>query len=280
MSPSLAEVSVPKNPVATPFPVTNEASSSGVSWAAIAGGGFVAAALLLSLSALGAGMGLSSMSPWANSGISPTAARMGAVLWLAFAEIVACGVGGYVAGRLRTKWVDVHTDEVYFRDTAHGFLVWAVALVILAAFMTSAGTVLAGGESRGSNSSRSEGPVADANRYYVDSLFRSPKASSTPDDALRSEIGMIFAHALSQRELTAEDKNYVAEMVAAKTGVAQADADKRVTDAFESAQQAADTARKAVAHSLYWMFLALLLGAFAASLAATFGGRQRDHVHV
>jgi hypothetical protein len=256
----------------------NEASVSGISWAAVAGGSFVTAALLLSLSALGAGMGLSSISPWANAGVSPSAVGMGAMLWLAFAEIIACGLGGYVAGRLRTKWVDVHSDEVYFRDTAHGFLVWAVALVMMAAFLTSAATVLAGGENRGANASRSEGPAADANRYYVDSMFRSAKASSPADDAARAEAGMIFAHSLGQRELTPEDKNYVAEMVAAKTGVARPDAERRVTDAFEQARQAADTARKAVAHSLYWMFLALLLGAFAASLAATFGGKQRDHV--
>jgi hypothetical protein len=279
MPPTTAPVTVSKNPTPTSIAARNEAPVSGISWAAVAGGSFVTAALLLSLSALGAGMGLSSISPWANSGVSPSAVGMGAMLWLAFAEIIACGIGGYVAGRLRTKWVDVHSDEVYFRDTAHGFLVWAVALVILAGFLTSAGTTLAGGQNH-ANAARSEGPVTDTNRYYVDSLLRSNKASSVPDDASRSEIGMIFAHALAQRELGAEDKNYVADMVVAKTGIARPDADKRVTDAFERAQQAADTARKAVAHSLYWMFLALLLGAFAASLAATFGGKQRDHVQV
>lgn len=278
MPPTTAPLPVSKTLTTTQFAAKNEASTSGVSWAAVAGGGFVTAALLLSLSALGAGMGLSSISPWANSGISPSSVGMGAMLWLAFAEIVACGIGGYVAGRLRTKWVDVHSDEVYFRDTAHGFLVWAVALVIMAAFLTSAGTALAGRENRGANNGRSEGAVTDANRYYVDSLFRS-KAPSAPDDAMRSEVGSIFAHSLGQRNLTPEDQNYVAQMVAAKTGVSQPDAGKRVMDAFESAQQAADTARKAIAHSLYWMFLALLLGAFAASLAATFGGRQRDHMH-
>lgn len=269
-----------KNPTATPYAVKNEASASGVSWAAVAGGAFVAAALLLSLSALGAGMGLSSLSPWSNSGVSPSAVGMGALLWLAVIEIVACGIGGYIAGRLRTKWVDVHSDEVYFRDTAHGFLVWAVAFVIMAAFLTSAGTALAGGESRGAATSRSEALVTEANRYFIDSLFRSGPHPSTPDEALRSEIGAIFAHALHQRELSAEDKNYVADAVATKTGLARPEAEKRVTDVFERDQQAVDNARKAVAHSLYWTFLALLLGAFAASLAATLGGKRRDHLHV
>lgn len=263
----------------TPYPVKNEASSSGVSWAAVAGGSFVSAALLLSLSVLGAGMGLSSLSPWSNSGMSSSSVGMGALLWLAITEIIACAIGGYVAGRLRTKWVDVHSDEVYFRDTAHGLLVWAVAFVIMAAFLISAGTSLAVGEKQSANS-HPERLATDANRYFVDSLFRSGQTSSTPDEALRSEVGVIFAHNLRQRELGTDDKNYVAEVVAAKSGMTRADAEKRVTDIFERDQQAVDNARKAVAHSLYWTFLALLLGAFAASLAATFGGKQRDHVRV
>jgi uncharacterized membrane protein YidH (DUF202 family) len=234
--------------------------------------------MLLSLTALGGGIGLSSLSPWSNSGLSSSTVGMGALLWLAIAEIIACGIGGYVAGRLRTKWVDVHNDEVYFRDTAHGFLVWAVALVIMAAVLTSAGTVLAGGESRGANTSRFESTTTDSNRYFIDSLYRSSQPAGVADDALRAETGAIFAHALRERELTPEDKTFIAESVAAKTGLTRAEAEKRVSDVFAQDQQMADNARKAVAHSLYWMFVALLLGAFAASLAATFGGRQRDRV--
>lgn len=280
MASTIAPVPLTRGSAPLSYVEKNEASRSGVSWGAVSGGAFVATALLLAFSALGAGMGLSSMSPWANSGVSSSTVGMGAMLWLAFAEIFACGLGGYVAGRLRTKWVDVHSDEVYFRDTAHGFMVWAVAFVITAAFLTSAATSLAGGESRSANASRSEGTVTDANRYFVDSLFRSGQTVATPDEGLRSEIGVIFARSLHQGELNADDKNYAADIVASRTGLSKADAEKRVSDVFERDQQAVDTARKAVAHSLYWMFLALLLGAFAASLAATYGGRQRDHVRV
>jgi hypothetical protein len=278
----MAQATVPlpllKNPAPISYGMKNEASASAVSWAAVSGGAFVTAALLLSLSALGAGMGLSSLSPWSNSGVSSSAVGMGALLWLAVIEILACAIGGYVAGRLRTKWVDVHSDEVYFRDTAHGFLVWAVAFVVLAAFLSSVGTVLAGRD-RSANATPSASLVTDTNRYFIDSLFRSGQASSIPDEALRAEIGGIFDHALHQRELAADDRNYVADMVAAKTGLARPEAERRVTDVFGRDQQAVDNARKAVAHSLYWMFVALLLGAFAASLAATLGGRRRDQVH-
>src|SRR5580658_7497511 len=135
-----------KNSVVTSYPIKNETSTSGVSWPAITAGAFVAAALSLSLLTLGAGAGLSSWSPWFNAGASPSAVGIGAIVWFIVIEIVASGLGGYLTGRLRTKWVDVHTDEVYFRDTAHGFLSWAVAFVITAVLLISAATSVVNNE--------------------------------------------------------------------------------------------------------------------------------------
>src|ERR1700730_2550402 len=123
----------------------NEAHSSGVSWAAVMAGAFVAAALSLALLALGAGIGFSAVSPWENAGVSGSMIGWTAVIWLVLMQLISSSVGGYLAGRLRTKWVRVHTHEVYFRDTAHGFLVWAVGLVVAAAFLTSAATSMIGG---------------------------------------------------------------------------------------------------------------------------------------
>jgi hypothetical protein len=257
----------------------NEAAASAVSWAAVAGGAFVTAALSLSLLALGAGAGLSSLSPWSASGASPAAVGVGALLWLTVVELISCAIGGYVAGRLRTKWVNVHSDDVYFRDTAHGFLVWAVSLVITAAFLTTAASAMVGSEPRTPSATRGESVVVDSNRYFVDSLFRGDKVASASDEALRSEIGLIFAHSLVRRELTPDDKSYVAGAVSERTGLSRTAADQRVGQVFASEQQAADATRKAVAHSLYWLFVALLLGAFFASFAATIGGKQRDHLH-
>jgi hypothetical protein len=260
------------------YAAKNESSNSGVSWAAIASGAFVTAAFFLALLALGAGAGLSSLSPWSNAGASPAAVRTGALVWLMIVEILSCAVGGYVAGRLRTKWVDIHSDEVYFRDTAHGFLVWAVALVATAAFLASAATTFVGGEN-GNSAARSGSDVAGANRYFVDGLFRST-SSTTADDAVRTEAGLIFAHSLRERQLSEQDKNYLADVIVARTGIARPQAETRVTEAFEHDREAADTARRAVAHSLYWLFVALLLGAFSASWSATFGGKQRDRAHL
>lgn len=283
------------SPLAVPHPsgfaetsVKNEAPSSGVSWPAVIGGAFAAAALSLILLALGTGLGLSSVSPWSNVGASASTVGKAAILWLIVTQIIASTMGGYLAGRLRTKWVNIHTDEVYFRDTAHGFLVWAVGLVITSVFLASAATSMVGGlgatavsTSGKATGIQADGQILNPNEYFVDTLLRSGRASPDQNDAsVRAEVGNIFANALRQRNVPAVDQTHLAELVTARTGLSQPDAEKRVSDVFAQARQAADTARKAVAHSLYWTFLALLIGAFCASFAATIGGKQRDHVIV
>jgi hypothetical protein len=255
------------------MPYGNEANLSGVSWAAVIGGAFVTAALSVTLLALGAGLGLSSISPWSNVGASASAVGTAAIAWLIAMQIISSAMGGYLAGRLRTKWATIHTDEVYFRDTAHGFLVWAVALVITASFLAAAATSMVGG------TAQPEGRSFDPDAYFVDTLFRSdhpgPDRNDTP---VRAEVGGIFAKALRQKEVPAADKTYLAQLVTAKTGLQPADAEKRVSEVVAEAREAIDAARKAAAHLLLWLFVALLIGAFCASYAATIGGRQRDHV--
>ena len=266
--------------------VRNEAYSSGVSWAAVMGGAFVAAALSLILLALGVGLGLSSVSPWSNVGASASTINTAAIMWLILMQVISSSMGGYLAGRLRTKWASIHTDEVYFRDTAHGFLTWAVALVVTAAFLTSAATYMVGGAASSAaggaaiaTGDQANGRGFDSNEYFVDTLFRSESAKPDSNSApVLGEVGRIFATSLRQGDLPAADKSYLARLVAARTGLSQTDAEKRVSDVFAGAQQAADTARNAIAHALLWVSLALLIGAFCASFAATIGGRQRDHV--
>lgn len=262
----------------------NEARHSAVSWAAVAAGAFVTAALGLILLALGAGAGLSSLSPWSTSGLTTATVGKVALLWIAGIEVVASSVGGYMAGRLRTKWVDVHSHEVYFRDTAHGFLAWAVALVMTAAFLTSAATAMVGGEARGAAPARSEQAADGVERYYVDQLYRADPAatpsSAVADAATRAEAGTILAHSIRQTAINAADKSYLDASVAAKTGLTTANADARVSDVFAQAQQAVNSARRAASHALYWLFVALLLGAFSASAAATLGGKERDKAHL
>jgi hypothetical protein len=266
------------------YELKNEAQSSGVSWSAVGAGASVTASLSLTLFALFAGMGFSAISPWASAGASASTIGKGAIVCFILVQIIASSMGGYLAGRLRTKWVNVHTDEVYFRDTAHGFLVWAVSLVITVAFLASTATSMVGGKANAGGTgsalgSPRSGGALDPNQYFVDTLLRSSSLHSE-DSAVRGEVGIILENGIRQGNIPPADQTYLAQVVAAKTGLSEPDAEKRVSDVFRQAQQNADYARKAVAHSLYWTFLALLVGAFCASFAATIGGKQRDHVVV
>lgn len=261
-----------------PWP-EGEANSSGVSWGAVVGGSFVTAAFSLILLALGAGFGLSAVSPWSNVGASASTVGTAAIIWLIVIEIVASSLGGYLTGRLRTKWALIHTDEVYFRDTANGLLAWAVALVISVTFLAAAAASMAGHVAQSAAMAETAGATTDPTAYFVDSLFRSDRIPAENNGgSMHAEVGRIFANALGQNQIPPADQSYLARLVAARTGIGNQEAEKRVSDAMANARQALDTARKATAHLLLWLFLALLIGAFTASFAATIGGRQRDHV--
>lgn len=170
-------------------------SSGAISWPAIFAGATASAALSLILLVLGMGLGLSALSPWTGIRGTTTAITASTIIWICLTAFAASGLGGYIAGRLRTRWPDARRDEVYFRDTAHGFLSWAVATLLTAAVLTSV-------------------------------------------------IGAILG---------------------TDTGAA-ADATRIVTE----------EARRNAAVASLWIFASLLIGAFSASLLATWGGRQRD----
>jgi hypothetical protein len=177
--------------------INREAHSSGVSWPAVIAGAFVAAALSVALLALGAGLGLSSVSPWSNIGASASAVGTASIVWLIVIQVIASAMGGYLAGRLRTKWASIHTDEVYFRDTAHGFLVWAVALVITASFLGSTASSMVGEAAPGAAVLSTKSGTGDPEAYFVDSLFRSDRPRAEADNAsVAAEAGRIFANAL------------------------------------------------------------------------------------
>ena len=259
-----------------------ESNESAVSWAAVAAGAVAAAALTLVLAAFGAGMGLSAVSPWSNAGPSATTFKVTTGIYLCVAAMLASTLGGYLAGRLRTKWTGLHTDEVVFRDTAHGFLAWSFATVVTAAVLGSAMTSIVGGAASGAGSAAGSAAQSDGgNAYFVDTLFRSdtPATQASPDPAAqRAEGGRILAKALGEGSLSPQDRSYLAKLVAARTGLSQADAEKRVDEVVVSARQALDAARRAAAQLALWLAASMFIGAFAASLAAIEGGQLRDGV--
>jgi len=300
--------------IQTGAPVTTVVDASdthagGVSWAAVIAGAAAAAALSYALLILGMGLGFASTSPWTYSGAAAGTIGIAAIVWLTLTQIAASGLGGYLAGRLRSGWRTVHGDEVFFRDTAHGFLAWCVASLLVAAFLASAVTgILSGGASVASSAAAGLGAGAGAvaakavdgstTDYWADTILRSATPANGTDTAsaantasndadVRAEVGRIFATSLASGSLSAPDRQYLGQIVAQRTGVDAAEGEKRADAAFASAQQSietaktkakqvADDARKATAGLSMWMFLSLLCGAFAASFAATIGGRHRE----
>jgi hypothetical protein len=251
-----------------------------VSWGAVVAGAIAAAALTLVLLAFGAGMGFSAVSPWGNSGVSISTFEISTGLYLIVVAMLASTIGGYIAGRLRTKWVGVHMHEVFFRDTAHGFLAWGFATVLSAAFLTAAASNITGGASTASVSAIQSAGSGGPTDYYVDLLLRSnPTASPTTTDlgATRSEIARILMNGLRVGDVPAPDRAYMVQLIAARVGISQEDADKRVSEVINQAKTALDNARKAAAQLSLWLTASLLIGAFSASLAATEGGYVRDN---
>jgi hypothetical protein len=258
-----------------------DVQTSGVSWAAIAAGAVVAAALTLALVALGVGLGLSAVSPWSGSGVGETTFKLGSGVWLVATAMIASSVGGYLAARLRTRWVGVHNNEVFFRDTAHGLITWAFATVLTAAALGSAtNSIVSGVTGATTQAAARVSPIDTA----VDSLFRTdPAAAPAPPgqasgpDPMRAEISRLLTTGLRDGgNFSATDRTYVARVVASRTGISQADAEKRVTDVIETAKQEIDDARKAAARLSFWLTASLLMGAFSATLAAVEGGQLRD----
>jgi hypothetical protein len=269
-------------------PVLPGTNVSAVSWAAVFAGGVSAAAVVAILGIFGAGLGLASVSPWRGEGVSVAGFTALAAVWLIIVQWIASFVGGYMAGRLRTKYVAVHTDEVFFRDTAHGFLAWALAVLFMVAALGAAG--------QGSATAGAAAAVTGAatpTAYYTGLLLREPpgggpligtSSPGTTNQEIYSQATTILAEGVTQGSVPADDQAYLAQLVTEKTGLNTADAQARVSDVLSreqadivKAKKVADAARKAASEALLYGFVALLIGGFIASVAGAFGGRLRDN---
>lgn len=288
-------MAIPTAPIMVDAPV--ESSSSATSWGPVIAGAFVATVITLVLMLVGAGLGLTLVSPFPSESSSATTLSVYAAVWLVIVQWVSSGVGGYMAGRLRTKWVGVHTDEVFFRDTTHGFLSWAVATVVVAMFLSSTVSSIATGTARTVAQAATATTAAAAENlpdlstsYFTDALLRpaDPRTAANTtaaggNEATAAELSRILMRSAANGEFSATDRTYVEQLIAARTGLSEADAKARVDtvlkeieDAKVAAQEAADTARKTAATTALLGALSLFIGAFIACAAAALGGRQRD----
>lgn len=263
-----------------------------VSWGAILAGAAAAAALSFLLMILGFGFGLLSVSPWAGQGASVAAIGFGTIIWLIIIQLAAAGLGGYLAGRLRVRWAGVDTDEVYFRDTAHGLLSWAVSTLVAVVFMGSsaAAVVYGGGQAAGAvvQQTAEEQVLSEELGYYADRVLRSTDFDS--DDTQRwqdrrDEVGRVLARAIRQGgELDSDDRDYLESLIGSLDSSASSP-DTQVDNVLgaiearvEELREVSDDARQIAAWTAIWVFIGLLAGAFFAALTATWGGRQRDQV--
>jgi hypothetical protein len=256
-----------------------EEAKSAASWPSIIAGAFVAAASSLILVALGSGLGFASISPWPNRGVSITAFAITTAIWIIVTQWLSAALGGYIAGRLRTRWIGTHTHEVFFRDTAHGLITWAVATVLVAviavgSFMSAAGSAARAGVEA------AKSPVSE---YIIDKLFRPSGAAAPVTAETRIETAHIAANALASGNVPDSDRAYLVEQVSARTGLSQAYAQARVegfvaaVDELQTKLKAdADAAKRAAAQASIYLALSMLIGAFIASVSAALGGRIRD----
>ena len=274
-----------------------EAASSAISWGAVFAGAAVAAAITLALMVLGAGFGLSLVSPWPGSGIGAGAFAVTTAIGLIVIQWIASGFGGYITGRLRTRWVNVHTEEVAFRDTAHGFLTWCVSTLFVAVILGFVGygavsasvqatATVASGAAQGATAAAPAAAPADPAGYAIDLLFRpapdGPAPAADTGDP-RPQVARILSNAVASGGLPPADRTYLAQLAAQRTGLSQADAENRVDEmmaqvdaAATKAREAADAARKAGLSAAFAAFLSLLVGAFIAAVSASLGGHLRD----
>ena len=285
------------NPRAAAASTDVATSKSAASWAAIIAGAVVAVAASLILLGLGSGLGFAAVSPWPDHGVSAATFTMTTAIWLIVTQWISAGLGGYLAGRLRTRWIGTHSHEVFFRDTAHGLVTWAVATIVVAALMAASVLSLAGAGvhiasaavSASAQGASAQGTTPGASTfaasYGTDKLFRSTASTEGAPSLqdLRVEAGHIMANAISAGSVPDADRRYLATLIAAKTGLSQTEAQARVDEwvsmgmeAETKARAAADGARKAASQASIYMALSLLVGAFIASISAALGGKLRD----
>jgi hypothetical protein len=266
--------------------------TSYVEWGAVVAGALAASAISFVLLTAGAAIGLSLVSPYESESYGRLAASV-AVFWATAVPILSFLVGGYIAGRMRSAWEAAASDEVQFRDGIHGLLVWSLSVVAggLLAFLAAL-TAAQTGAQVAATATRDRGAVVAP---AVDTLFGASVAQAAPapageprgatpsgraavvDADARAAVSRTLVAAAAAGQLSPPQKQTLAQIVAERTGLSQAEAEKRVDQAYADARKALETARKAAVLSALGTVTALLVGLLAAWYAAQRGGHHRDN---
>jgi len=271
--------------------VENEtAPRSALSWPGVLAGAAIATALSMALVGLGSGLGLSSISPWSSNGAMPETTKAATVagIYLTVTAVLASAVSGYIAGRLRVLWPGVPHHEAFFRDTVHGVAAWAVSILVTAAFLGGVGALIAGGAASGASMRAAAPGNGGMFAPFTDRLFTydyaaisnaqagQPGTIARDYEGDRATADRILSHLRKERTLTDDERQSLAVIVAARTGLALPDAEKRVAAIEAEARAAAETARRVAMQLSFWFVAAMFAGALAAGLAGWEGGAVRD----
>jgi hypothetical protein len=273
---------------------TDKMGPSFVEWGAVFAGAVLAAALSFVLLTFGTAIGLSATSPWPNSGLSVKVIGSLAVFWAMAQQIGSVMAGGYVAGRMRSRWHE-GGHEAEFRDGLHGALVWAVAVLIsaLLVFATAGAVARTGADVAGkaagtvANSPNAMDTVLDtmltpastAQANAPSGSSASPQAASgraQSAEEARAEMSRILASSVASGSISPENRSRLAQLVSQRTGLSQQDAERRVDDAVNATRTAADKARHAAILTGFVTAAALILSLGAGWWAAMRGGHHRD----
>jgi len=276
--------------------------SSYVEWGPITAGAFAAAAISFVLLTFGSAIGLTAVSPWGSSTLPAWLVAAVAALWLLITQAGSYALGGYIAGRLRAPINDALPEERYFRDGAHGFIVWAVGIVITAIVVgwtagavvkggVDAAATVASGVAQGAGNAATVSSAPDPLNYSIDRMLRPGAAteaksadsaasdaapvpaagipgSPVQGDADREQARRIFLSAATSGVLAPDDRAFLANRISAVAGLPAAEAEKRVDEAFAAIQKAKTEAKEAADAARRAAAIAGFLTAAAALIAA------------
>lgn len=260
-------------------------------WPAVIAGAVVASAISLVLITFGSAIGLSLTSPFDDTGMSAVGLAIALGLWLVWVQVSSFMAGGYVTGRMRRRAYDASEHESDVRDGMHGLVVWGTGVLVGAFFLalSASGVATSAATAAGGAAQAAVEKMADAAQgtnplsQSVDAAFRTsrPEAGNTAD--ARDEAMAIVARGIAQGDIPEADRTYLAQVVSARTGVAQDEARTRVDTMITNAQQAAEEAKQQAERAKRFAVIAafvtaasLAISAAAAFWAAGMGGRHRD----
>jgi hypothetical protein len=264
----------PNGPIAKPG-----GPLSYVHWGPVIAGAATASAVFFVLMGFAIALGLAVASPsptWRDTSLGLTVLS---AAWMVFVAIGSYALGGYIAGRVRSSW-KASEDEIHFRDGVHGLLVWAIAVILGVALTWGTAAVIAAGAAVTGTPRTGAGSAAPTTEsvmpFELDRLFRAERRAEPADAELRAEAARIIQTGLGRNPIAGEDRAHLVRIVAARTGLAPADAERRVTQVVSQARDAVAKARRSAIILGFTTAAALAAAAAAAWAAAGIGGRHRD----